>query len=127
MSAAGQRWSLGRLLAWAALLGMLLVTLLPLWFALKTALVPPQQLYDQSATLLPRDATLLNFRRVLGLLSPEQSLAVGGSGAEIYFLRALGNSVLFTAVIVTLQVGCAAMAAYAFARLRFPGLSLIHI
>ncbi len=125
MSAAGQRWSLGRLLAWAALLGMLLVTLLPLWFALKTALVPPQQLYDQSATLLPRDATLLNFRRVLGLLSPEQSLAVGGSGAEINFLRALGNSVLFTAVIVTLQVGCAAMAAYAFARLRFPGRDLL--
>lgn len=125
MSAAGQRWSLGRLLAWAALLGMLLVTLLPLWFALKTALVPPQQLYDQSATLLPRYATLLNFRRVLGLLSPEQSLAVGGSGAEINFLRALGNSVLFTAVIVTLQVGCAAMAAYAFARLRFPGRDLL--
>ncbi|MFG6486181.1 carbohydrate ABC transporter permease [Roseateles sp. BYS78W] len=125
MSAAGQRWSLGRLLAWAALLGMLLVTLLPLWFALKTALVPPQQLYDQSATLLPRDPTLLNFRRVLGLLSPEQSLAVGGSGAEINFLRALANSVLLTVVVVTLQVGCAAMAAYAFARLRFPGRNLL--
>ena len=125
MSAPGQRWTLGRLLAWAALLGMLLVTLLPLWFALKTALVPPQQLYDQSATLVPHDPTLLNFRRVLGLLSPEQSLAVGGSGAEINFLRALANSVLFTVVAVTLQVGCAAMAAYAFARLRFPGRDLL--
>ncbi|CAM4077792.1 carbohydrate ABC transporter permease [Roseateles saccharophilus] len=125
MSAAGRRLSLGRLLAWAALLGMLLVTLLPLWFALKTALVPSQQLYEQSATLVPHDPTLLNFRRVLGLLSPEQSLAVGGSGAEINFLRALGNSVLFTVVIVTLQVGCAAMAAYAFARLCFPGRDLL--
>ncbi|MCY4757080.1 carbohydrate ABC transporter permease [Pelomonas aquatica] len=125
MTAPGQRWTPGRLLAWAALLGMLLVTLLPLWFALKTALVPPQQLYEQSASLVPRDPTLLNFRRVLGLLSPEQSLAVGGSGAEINFLRALGNSVLFTAIIVTLQVGCAAMAAYAFARLRFPGRDLL--
>lgn len=121
MSAPGQRWNVGRVLAWAALLGMLAVTLLPLWFAVKTALVPPQQLYDQSATLLPRDPTLLNFRRVLGLLSPEQSLAVGGSGAEINFLRALANSVIFTGVVVLLQVGCAAMAAYAFARLRFPG------
>ncbi len=125
MSAPGHRWSIGRLLAWAALLGMLLVTLLPLWFALKTALVPPQQLYEQSATLVPQDPTLLNFKRVLGLLSPEQSLAVGGSGAEINFLRALANSVLFTVVIVTLQVGCAAMAAYAFARLRFPGRNLL--
>ncbi len=121
MSAPGQRWNVGRVLAWAALLGMLAVTLLPLWFAVKTALVPPQQLYDQSATLLPRDPTLLNFRRVLGLLSPEQSLAVGGSGAEINFLRALANSVIFTGLVVLLQVGCAAMAAYAFARLRFPG------
>ena len=125
MSAAGQRGSIGRLLAWAALLGMLAVTLLPLWFALKTALVPPQQLYEQSATLVPQDPTLLNFKRVLGLLSPEQSLAVGGSGAEINFLRALANSVLFTVVIVTLQVGCAAMAVYAFARLRFPGRNLL--
>lgn len=125
MSAPGQRWTVGRLLAWAALLGMLAVTLLPLWFALKTALVPPQQLYEQSATLVPQDPTLLNFKRVLGLLSPEQSLAVGGSGAEINFLRALVNSVLVTVIVVTLQVLCAAMAAYAFARLRFPGRELL--
>lgn len=125
MSAPGQRWTVGRLLAWAALLGMLAVTLLPLWFALKTALVPPQQLYEQSATLVPQDPTLLNFKRVLGLLSPEQSLAVGGSGAEINFLRALANSVLVTVIVVTLQVLCAAMAAYAFARLRFPGRELL--
>jgi multiple sugar transport system permease protein len=111
----------GRWLAWAALAAMLLVTLMPLWYALKTALLHPGDLYDQSSRLLPHDATLVNFKRVLGLLSPDESLALGGSGAEINFLRALGNSVLFTAIVVVVQVTCAAMAAYAFARLRFPG------
>lgn len=122
---AARRFGLGRLLAWAALGAMLLVTLLPLWFALKTALVPPLELYEQSASLVPRDPTLLNFRRVLGLLSADQSLAVGGSGAEINFGRALFNSLLFTSLVVSLQVACAAMAAYAFARLRWPGRDLV--
>lgn len=111
----------GRLLAWLALASMLAFTLLPLWMVVKTALVPNATLYEQSATLLPRAATLDNFKRVLGLVSPEESIALGGSGADINFGRALGNSVLFTAIVVVLQITCAAMAAYAFARLRFPG------
>ncbi len=111
----------GRLLAWLALASMLAFTLLPLWMVVKTALVPNATLYEKSATLLPRAATLDNFKRVLGLVSPEESIALGGSGADINFGRALGNSVLFTAIVVVLQITCAAMAAYAFARLRFPG------
>jgi len=119
------RWSPGRLIAWAALLAMLAITLLPLWMVVKTALVPNAMLFDQSATLLPAQPTLDNFRRVLGLLSPEQGIALGGSGADINFARALGNSVLFTAIVVVMQVTCASMAAYAFARLRFPGNRLL--
>jgi multiple sugar transport system permease protein len=111
----------GRLAAWAALALMLAFTLLPLWMVVKTALVPNATLFEQSATLLPAEPTLDNFRRVLGLVSPEESIALGGSGAEINFGRALGNSLLFTAIVVVLQIACAAMAAYAFARLRFPG------
>ena len=115
------RWSLGRVAAWLALACMLVLTLAPLWVVLKTALTPPSQFFEQSATLLPHDATLLNFQRVLGLLSEEQSLALGGSGAELNFAVALGNSVLFTTLIVVLQVACCSMSAYAFARLKFPG------
>ena len=111
----------GRLVAWAALAAMLALTLLPLWMVLKTALVPNAVLYEQSANLWPQAATLDNFKRVLGLVSPEEGIALGGSGADINFARALGNSVTFTAIIVVLQTLCAAMAAYAFARLRFPG------
>ena len=116
-----RRLSPGRVAAWAALVLMLLVTLLPLWMALKTALLPNAELAAQSHRLLPAAPTLDNFRRVLGLMTPEQSLALGGSGAEIDFVRALRNSLLFTGTVVLLQVGSASMAAYAFARLRFPG------
>lgn len=111
----------GRMAAWAALAAMLLITLLPLWMVVKTALMPNAALYEQSAQLLPSAPTLANFERVLGLLSPDESLALGGSGADINFARALGNSVLFTAIVVALQTASSAMAAYAFARLRFPG------
>tara|TARA_B100001105_G_C22363348_1_gene431394 strand:- start:8 stop:748 length:741 start_codon:yes stop_codon:yes gene_type:complete len=75
--------------------------------------------------LLPQSPTLLNFERVLGLISKEDSLAAGGSGAEINFARAMLNSIIFTGTIVLVQVSCAAMAAYAFARLRFPGRSTL--
>ncbi|MDL2355702.1 MAG: carbohydrate ABC transporter permease [Pseudomonadota bacterium] len=113
--------SVGRVLAWTALAAMLLVTLLPLWMVVKTALMPNAVLFDQSANLLPVEPTLANFKRVLGLLSKDESLALGGSGADINFGRALGNSLLFTGIVVVLQIASSSMAAYAFARLRFPG------
>jgi len=111
----------GRVFAWAILALMLGITLMPLWVVIKTALTHPNDLFTHSTDLLPSSATLLNFKRVLGLMTPQESLALGGSGAEINFLRALGNSVLFTAIIVAMQISSAAMSAYAFARLRFPG------
>lgn len=120
-----RRPTLGRIAAWAALLAMLSLTLLPLWMVIKTALMQPADLFTESSALLPQSPTLLNFERVLGLISKEDSLAAGGSGAEINFARAMLNSVIFTGTIVLVQVSCAAMAAYAFARLRFPGRSTL--
>jgi len=116
-----QQLSGTRVLAWTALLAMMAFTLLPLWMVLKTALVHPAALFSSATDLLPAEPTLLNFKKVLGLVSTEEALALGGSGAEIDFVRALCNSALFTVITVTLQTACAAMAAYAFARLRFPG------
>lgn len=115
----------GRWLAWAALGAMLAITLAPLWLVLKTALEHPQALLANAAGLLPAEPTLLNFRRVLGLVSADESMAVGGSGADVDMARALGNSLLFTALVVVLQTGNSAMAAYAFARLQFPGKRLL--
>ncbi len=111
----------GRVAAWVALGLMLLITVTPLCMVLKTALMHSADLYTESDRLLPSTPTLDNFKRVLGLMTQEESRARGGSGAEINFLRALGNSLVFTTTIVVLQVACASMSAYAFARLRFPG------
>lgn len=111
----------GRIVAWLVLGLMLLITLAPLWMVVKTALMPSANLYTESATLWPSEPTLDNFQRVLGFMTQEESRARGGSGAEINFLRSLGNSLIFTFTIVVTQVSFAAMAAYAFARLRFPG------
>lgn len=113
--------SIGRMIAWAALLFMMAITLMPMWVVVKTALMPNAALFAQSANPLPVDPTLVNFKRVLGLLSQEENLALGGSGADINFARALWNSITFTSIVVVLQISCASMAAYAFARLRFPG------
>ncbi|MEY8875388.1 MAG: carbohydrate ABC transporter permease, partial [Leptothrix sp. (in: b-proteobacteria)] len=120
-----RRISTSRLLAWAILGLMLFITVAPLWLVLKTAMTPTADLFAQSGQLLPDHPTLVHFQRVLGLLGSEEAMANGGSGAQINFLRALGNSLLFTGVVVVLQVLTSAMAAYAFARLRFPGRDLM--
>jgi multiple sugar transport system permease protein len=115
----------GRIFAWLALGAMLTITLAPLWMVVKTALMQSANLYTESAQLLPNEPTLDNFKRVLGFMTQEESRALGGSGAEINFMRSLGNSLVFTFTIVVLQVSFAAMAAYAFARLRFPGRNVL--
>lgn len=115
------RFTIGRVLAWILLALLILVTLFPLWMVFKTALTPPKELFPEATSLFPANPTLANFQRVLGLLSFEQRQALGGSGATIDFGRALLNSTLFTSLIVVCQTFFSAMAAYAFARLRFPG------
>ena len=121
MASRNRSVSVGRAAAWIALGLMLLITVTPLWMVVKTALMQSTALYTESDRLLPTEPTLDNFKRVLGMMTPDESQARGGSGAQINFFRALGNSLMFTAIIVVMQVGFASMAAYAFARLRFPG------
>ena len=125
MNSLQREWTPGRVIAWVILLTMIVVTLLPLWVVLKTGLMHATDVYTGSTELLPPNPTLLNFKKVLGLVSTEEALSLGGSGAQINFLRALGNSMLFTGIIVVLQTTFSAMASYAFARLRFPGREVI--
>ncbi len=113
------------MLAWAALVLMLLVTVAPLLVMLRTALEHPAELMEHTHRMLPHDTTLVNLQRVLGGLGADESLALGGSGAEINFGRSLLVSALFTALVVLLQTSSSALAAYALARLRFPGRTLI--
>jgi multiple sugar transport system permease protein len=122
-----RRFSGGLILSWLLLAVMIFITLFPLWVVLKTALTPAKDLFVESTRFFPSSPTLINFERVLGFLSLEQNQAAGGSGAVINFTHALRNSLLFTACVVIFQTFFSAMAAYAFARLKFPGRNLIFI
>jgi multiple sugar transport system permease protein len=75
---------------------------------------------SDSGSFWPTNPTGVNFARVLGLLSPEETRAAGGSGASINFALYLWNSVVYSALIGFFQTLFCAMGGYAFARLRFP-------
>lgn len=113
------RW--GRLLAWTALGVLLVVTLFPFYWMLRTALSTNTALYTNAGSLLPVDFSWGAFRRVLGLASAEEAAAEGGTTGSIDFWLYLRNSVIVATVITVGQVFFSAMAAYAFARLQWRG------
>jgi multiple sugar transport system permease protein len=115
----------GRTLAWIAVAVLVLATVFPFWWMIRTALTPAADLYTDNAGLLPHHPTLINFTRVLGLTSEAENRAAGGSGAQIDFLRYTVNSVIYCGLIAGFQTLFCAMAGYAFARLRFPGRDLV--
>lgn len=113
------RW--GRVVGWVCLVVILLITLFPFYWMLRTAFSDNRALAAQAGSLLPADFTLDAFRRVFGLSTLEESLAQGGAGGRIDFWLYLRNSVIVATSITLGQVFFSAMAAYAFARLRWPG------
>jgi multiple sugar transport system permease protein len=117
------RWRLdgGRVGGYLVLAFFVMVSLVPIWVAIKTALSDSRTLFSTASSFVPTDFTLFNFERVLGLIGPsDPRLAQIGFG-KIDFFRVLANSVIFTALAVIPQIFFSAMAAYAFARLRFVG------
>ncbi|MET7279589.1 carbohydrate ABC transporter permease [Kribbella sp. NPDC005582] len=113
--------NLGRILAWAFLIILLILTLFPFYWMLRTALSNNTQLAAHPNSLLPVETTLGAFKRVLGLSTIEEAQAQGGSGASVNFWLYLRNSLVVATVTTACQVFFSAMAAYAFARLRWPG------
>lgn len=116
-----RRLGIGKIVTWVLLIALILVTLFPIWIVFKTALTPQRQLFGSITELLPETPTLYNFRRVLGLISANERIAAGGSAGSINFLSSMWHSVIFTSIIVVGQTFFSALAAYAFARLKFPG------
>ncbi|GLJ61480.1 MULTISPECIES: carbohydrate ABC transporter permease [Microbacterium] len=97
------------------------VSVLPFYWVLRTALSTNSMLASQSASLLPAGFNLGAFARVFGLQSSAEAIAQGGSGASISFWTYLMNSAVFATVTTACAVFFSAMAAYAFARLRWKG------
>jgi len=113
--------NLARWLGYAALALFAIISLGPIWIAVKTALSDSRTLFSGASSFLPRDPTLFNLQRVLGIANPADPRLAQMSYGKIDFLRALVNSAIFTILAVGPQIAFSAMAAYAFARLRFPG------
>ncbi|MEU5075530.1 carbohydrate ABC transporter permease [Streptomyces asoensis] len=111
----------GRIAAWALLAVITLVTLLPFYWILRTALSSNSGLAASPGDPLPVDPTAGGFERALGLQSTEEAVAQGGAGGGLRFWRYLLNSVVVSTLVTVCQIFFSAMAAYAFARLRWRG------
>jgi len=119
------RVSAGRVAAWALMIAFLALSLFPFLWMLRTAFSTTRSLPSNPSSLLPVDFTWGAFKRVLGLGTQAQAIAEGGSGASVNFWLYLRNSVLYAGTVTIGQVFFCSMAAYAFARLRWPGRNLV--
>lgn len=115
-----RRLSLGQVLAWAVVIAAIIITLVPFWWVVRTALSTKKDLLANPDSLLPVGLTLTNFARVLGMVDAATAVAAGGSGQKINFWLFTRNSIVVAGVTVVGQTFFSALAAYAFARLRFP-------
>jgi len=111
----------GRVLAWVVMIIILIVTLFPFYWVLRTALSSNAALYVDPSALGPVGLGFGAFARVFGQQSVEEAIAQGGSGASIDFWLYLRNSIVVATAVTVLQVFFSAMAAYAFSRLRWRG------
>ncbi|HET6451766.1 MAG TPA: carbohydrate ABC transporter permease [Spirochaetia bacterium] len=109
-----------RVLFWAAVAVIAVVTLFPFYWAVRTALTVPRAVYAHPTSFLPPALTMTNFERVLGLIDAVTAVKLGGSGQSINFFIFLRNSVIVSTLVTVGQTFFSAAAAYAFARMRFP-------
>lgn len=120
-----RRFSIGKGVAWLYIIVILVVTVFPFYWMLRTALSNNYSLITNPGSFLPVDFTWGAFGRVLGIASAEQSLAEGGSGASIQIAHFLLNSVIYATVSTVSIVFFSTLAAYAFSRLRWKGRELM--
>ena len=116
----------GRTLAWVVMGIIMLTTLFPLYWILRTALSSNSSLYGGATSWLPTDWNTGSFARVFGIQAGEEALAEGGSGQSIDFWRYLGNSIVVATLVTVGQVFFSACAAYAFSRLKWKGRDLVY-
>ena len=114
-----RRANVGRGLAWAFMIAIIAISLFPFYWMLRTALSSNNAIYAGSSSLLPVRFSMGGFERVFGLQTGQAALDAGGAGQAINFWRYLLNSVVVATLITAGQVFFSAMAAYAFARLRW--------
>ncbi|WP_201291341.1 carbohydrate ABC transporter permease [Arthrobacter zhaoguopingii] len=102
-----------RILRWVAIIGLLIVTLLPFYYMVLLSLRPIEALLRNPSSLIipPAEFTLSSYQQVL------TSTAAGGQG----FGRFIANSALVAVSAVIISLIVAVPGAYAIARLPFFG------
>jgi len=97
---------------YVALIGVAALMLFPFGWMIATSLTSDSQLFVTPPQLIPAPLVPDSYIRVA------EAFPIG---------RFLANSLVVAAISTTLQVGTSAMAAYAFARLRFRGRDLLFL
>lgn len=120
-----RRLNWGRILAWGILILWIAITLLPLWWVFRMAFSTTKDLLGNPSSLLPVHFTLNAFKRVLGLVDVNEIIVQGGNVQKLDFLLYFRNTFIVTTTIVFAGLIFNSMAAYAFARLKFPGRNLL--
>lgn len=119
-----RRMTPGKVFSYIFIVCALLLTALPLVWMLKTAFSFNRDLLENPTSPFPENFTFLNFKRVLGLASPEEMTLTGGI-AKFDFVRYTLNSVIYMVTAVIGQVMFATIAGYVLARARFRGRNLL--
>jgi ABC-type glycerol-3-phosphate transport system permease component len=101
-----------RTLMYALVVATSLLMIGPLYWALSTSLKPTADIFASPPKWIPHPWTFSNYRDIL-------------QSSNLHFDRYFANSVIVTTAIVSLNVLFDTMAAYAFAKLRFPGRDVI--
>lgn len=106
---AGWRQFLARGATWVLLIAAALIVVLPFLWMLGTSFKPESDVFGYPLQLLPVHPTWANYTAIW---------------QELPFLRLVINSVVFAGGVTVLSVFFDSLAAYALARLRFPGRTL---
>ncbi len=100
------------ILIWVLLLPLSIAVIVPLWYMTDMAFTPEQNQLNWPISWIPTQPTLANFNHIF----VDQTLPIA---------RWFGNSVLVAVVGTLLVLFLSSLSGYAFARLEFPGRSLI--
>ncbi|OJX75312.1 MULTISPECIES: carbohydrate ABC transporter permease [unclassified Leifsonia] len=120
-----RRPTVGRAIAWIYLAVIVVITIFPFYWMLRSALSNNYAMIANPSSPLPVGFTFGPFLRVLGLEDPAEAVAQGGSGATVQIFHYLVNSVIYATVSTVLIVFFSLIAAYAFARLQWRGRELV--
>lgn len=106
-----------RLGIWVGVALLLAWSLLPIYWTLASSLTPTVEFNARPLHLFPEHPTGEHYLRLLGVLDGH----MGGVDVAGEFRLALFNSILTSSAATVLCVLMSLLAAYAFARLNFPG------